>query len=266
MHRLSVAALSLSYHVALGSFASCTHHDTSSQCTTVLLLTTASYCLAVSTTTTSPSRPRTVEASHRRGEMARSLGASNSYYCHLAVFSCVLGVLGVVLLVLLAPYVVLWTGIMPISFWPPYGSQRSFSRAYPPLGAVESNCSVGTLAFVASSASGPLPWVGLPGRVPGLVPPSWCTPSRPPPGVLDHWLCPPLFWSVRGSVPAREYILAPCLVYFSRFPRTVPRRCMFLPVVRIPWVPQCDRETPSGAVQVVLFGPGFLGHRCFPPN
>ena len=86
MYRLSVAALSLSYHVALGSFASCTHQDTSSQCTTVLLLTTASYCLAVSTTTTSPSRPRTVEASHRRGEMARALGASNSYYCHLAVF------------------------------------------------------------------------------------------------------------------------------------------------------------------------------------
>ena len=108
--------------------------------------------------------------------------------------SCVLGVLGVVLLVLLAPYVVLWTGIMPISFWPPYGSQRSFSRAYPPLGAVESNCSVGTLAFVASSASGPLPWVGLPGRVPGLVPPSWCTPSRPPPpGFSTTGFAPPPF-------------------------------------------------------------------------
>ena len=146
------------------------------------------------TTSTSPSRPRTVASSHRRGEMARALDASDCHCCHLAVFLLRSLRSRVALFVLLVPYVVLWTSITPNSFRSPYGSQRSFSRASPPLGAVVRNCSVGTSTFVASSASGPLPWVGPPGRVPGLLPPSWCTPGRLPPGVLDHWLSlSPLF-------------------------------------------------------------------------
>ena len=38
-----------------------------------------------------------------------------------------------------------------------------------------------------------------------------------------------------------EIVLALCLGgSFPRYPRTVKRRCMLLPVVRIPWVPLAD--------------------------
>ena len=79
--------------------------------------------------------------------------------------------------------------------------------------------------------------MGLSGRAPGLAFLAWCTPGRSPPGVSDHWFA--LVWSVRGS-NTRGFSLALLPDFISWHPRTVPRRCMFLPVVRIPWVPRSD--------------------------
>ncbi len=112
-----------------------------------------------------------------------------------------------------------------------------------------------------------LPWVGLSGRVPGLALSfPGARPAVPPPGVSTTGF--PLFLVCPG---VRSLLSGDCPCplpgqFNSSGPPDLKRRCMFLPVVRIPWVPLCDREHSKRGCPGRAYRPRVSRPQVFPPE